>query len=131
MCWLGKKAMSGDRKTPYKVGNRIGPDIAAVVAKHPRKCKVQYNGLWYKFMSCSNPSCKRSKGYWRAYTSSGESLWRKNALRNYCTDACASDNSRILRNERQARFRQNRSEAQKLQRQKYMRRWQAARRKRA
>lgn len=122
-----------DRKTPYKVGNRIGPDIAAVVAKHPHKCKVQYNGLWYKFTKCSNPSCKRSKGYWRAYISSGESLWRRNARRNYCKEACAVDKRRILRNARQARFRQNRSEAQILQRREYIRRWKkkAALRKRA
>lgn len=119
-----------DRKTPYKFGNRIGPDMVAVVRKFPGRVRVRYKDNWYRLVTCSG--CKEK--YWRRYGATSTSMLSDKMPKQYCTDACARENERLLRNARQIRFRENLSGEAKRARKEYYRlkyRRSTARRKRA
>ena len=96
----------GDRKTPYKFGNRVGPDIPRIVAEFPQDCRVHYKGNWYRFVTCSWEACPRHrKGFWRRY---GDKINGRTATVNpkqlYCCESCADQAGRMLRNARQKRW---------------------------
>jgi hypothetical protein len=114
-----------DRKTPYVNGKRIGPDIAALVAKYPKDCIVRYKGRWYKFMTCSFAGCKRKDGYWRRYDSQGLGARRATThpKQTYCSEACALEGRREKRRLRQARWIAKNPEKAKAQRRDINRRW--------
>lgn len=93
----------GDRKTPYKFRKRIGPDIAAAVARFPHKCLVRYLGDWYAYKACSLATCARE--YWRRYGgSNGVVLVGKHLHHTYCSENCAREGRRLQARIRRARW---------------------------
>jgi hypothetical protein len=98
-----------DRKSAYKFDPRIGPDITAIVAKHPTRCRVYYRGSCYKYMRCANKACPRHrKKYWRRYGSLEAAKYASpNPKQSYCCDACAREGARVRRVESSRRYRAN------------------------
>lgn len=98
-----------DRKTPYKFANRIGPDVATLVAKYPQDCAVRYRGHWFRFIRCCWAECPHHrKGFWRRYRNNDPAGTRsRNSKQTYCSEACALQAGRVLRAARQARWQAN------------------------
>ncbi len=90
--------MMGDRRTPYKFGNRVGPDIPRIVAQHPQDCLVHYKGNWYKLVICNWTECPRhAKPFWRRY--GRHSIGRiatLNSKQTYCSEECAEQGAKLL-----------------------------------
>lgn len=103
--------MSGIRKTPYKHGNRCGPDIAERVRQYPHLCRVHYRGNWYRWATCNSRTCR--KKYWHRYRShpQGNTLFLQKYT--YCSDQCSLEEQKKLCYERQARWRRRNPEVWK------------------
>ena len=95
--------MGGIRKTPLQI-ERMGPDILALIKKNPLGCEVRYAGRVYRFTTCVHRNC--CKEYWHTYFSAT----KVNSKRTYCSDECSLAEQKLLRNERQERWRLNNPE---------------------